>query len=361
MGMLNHKTPGLIAAGFALLVAGCSTHCPMKCSSKSGSMMSALPLFTAADVPVTGPEEMPIDPPKWVVSTNDSDPGLPGKGLAQHPMLFIGEGCNKMFLVNDGKVIWTYSTGTGWEYDDIWMLSNGNILFSRMAWAGEVTPQKKLVWRLDAPKGAEIHAVQPIGLDKVLVMQNGTPAKLMIINKNTGAVEMSHDLPESTNGASVHGQFRRARITAQGTYLVPFLSGGKVVEYDKNFNEIWSYKIPSPWAAIRLKNGNTLISDEREALAREVNPKGETVWEFKLSELPPEIGFSGSQSCVRLANGNTIFCSRADNGKRPQLVEITPDKKVVWVLKDWKDLGPATAIQVLDEPGIPENPGDLER
>jgi len=30
----------------------------------------------------------------------------------------------------------------------------------------------------------------------------------------------------------VHGQFRRVRYTAQGTYLVPFLSMDKVVEYD---------------------------------------------------------------------------------------------------------------------------------
>ena len=67
-------------------------------------------------------------------------------------MLYIGEGCNKMFLINDGKIIWTYSTGKGWEYDDIWLLSNGNILFSRMGWAAEVTPQKKVVWRIEAPR-----------------------------------------------------------------------------------------------------------------------------------------------------------------------------------------------------------------
>lgn len=60
---------------------------------------------------------------------------------------------------------------------------------------------------------------------------------------------------------------------------------------------------------------------------------------------------------MRLANGNTIFCARADNGQRPQLVEVTPDKKVVWALKGWKDLGPATAIQVRDDPGLPERPG----
>ncbi|OJV41214.1 MAG: hypothetical protein BGO25_15810 [Acidobacteriales bacterium 59-55] len=36
-------------------------------------------------------------------------------------------GYNKLFLVDKGKIIWTYSTGSGNEYDDVWMLSNGNV------------------------------------------------------------------------------------------------------------------------------------------------------------------------------------------------------------------------------------------
>ena len=44
-----------------------------------------------------------------------------------------------------------------------------------------------------------------------------------------------------------------------------------------------------------------------------------------------------------------------------QAVEVTPDKKLVWVLQDWKSLGPATTAQFLDQPGVPERPGDLER
>ena len=349
------------AMGGALFLWGCATSSTCRTTSAHPSpAMDVLPLFTSANVPAMGTEEIPIDPPNWHAAP-DEGAGLPGKGLAEHPMLYIGEGCNKMFLVNQGKVIWTYSTGKGWEYDDIWLLSNGNILFSRMQYAAEVTPQKKIVWRLDAAKGGEIHTIQPLGLARVLLVENGTPAKLRIINKKSGAVEVEHAFSQTDTGAGVHAQFRRARMTAQGTYLVPFLQTHKVVEYDKDFNVVWSYSIHTPWAAIRLKNGNTLISSEGDKLAREVNPKGETVWEFRLSELPSELGFSGSQTCVRLANGNTIFCSRGDNGKRPQLVEITPDKKVVWVLKDWKDVGPATAIQVLDDPGLAERPGDLQR
>jgi hypothetical protein len=197
------------------------------------------------------------------------------------------------------------------------------------------------------------------GLDKVLLMQNGKPPKLMIVNKRTGVIEVEHAMPD--DGKGVHAQFRRLRMTAQGTYLVPFLQIHKVVEYDKDFKEIWSYAIKTPWAAIRLHNGNTLITDEGDKLTREVNPEGETVWEIKLSELPPEYRLADSQSCVRLANGNTILCSRGDGGKRPQLVEVTPEKKVVWVVNDWKNFGPCTAVQILSDPGIPENPGELQR
>jgi hypothetical protein len=359
MWLQNLTLAALAAFSLALLVSGCFGTSPgtTEPSSKSTPALDALAQFTAADVPAFGPSESPIDPPSWTVSAPDTS--LPGKGLAQHPMLYIGEGCNKMFLIKDGRIIWTYSTGKGWEYDDIWLLSNGNILFSRMAYAAEVTPQKKVVWRLDAPSGTEIHTVQPIGLDKVLLVENGNPARLLVINERTGAVEVDHVMPES---GGVHAQFRRMRMTANGTYLAPFLQMNKVVEYDKDFNEIWSYNIRSPWAAIRLHNGNTLITDERDTLTREVNPKGETVWEFNLSkDLPPGVEFFDSQSCVRLDNGNTVLCSRGSNGKGCQLIEVTPDKKVIWALKDWTNLGPATAVQMLEDPGIPERPGDLQR
>jgi hypothetical protein len=231
-----------------------------------------------------------------------------------------------------------------------------------------VTPQKEIVWHYDAPQGTEVHTCQPIGLDKVLLVQNGLPPKLMIINKKTGAVEVEHELPavSLTDPKTVHPQFRRARMTANGTYLAAFLKMDKVVEYDKELKPVWTYEIPTPWAAIRLHNGNTLIVDEHDRLVREVTPKGETAWEFTQADLPPTILFHNIQTADRLANGNTVIFSSTGGTKaadRPgiiQLVEVTPDKRVVWVLQDWKHLGPATTAQFLDQPGIPERPGDLQ-
>ena len=275
-----------------------------------------------------GPAEIAV-PPRKPESIKPIPPGLPGKGLKQYPMLYIGEGYNKMFLVNKGKIIWTYSTGPGNEYDDVWMLSNGNILFTRMQYLAEITPDKKVVWRLDAPKGTEIHTCQPIGLDKVLFIENGLPPHLMVVNLKTNTVEVDHVLPapSTTDQKTVHAQFRRVRYTAQGTYLVPFLEMDKVVEYDKDFKEIWSYDVRSPWAAIRLQNGNTLITDEHDVSTIEVTPDKKIAWQISPADIPSKYDYGNSQSATRLANGNTIICSRGGKAEGPQLVEVTPSQK----------------------------------
>ncbi|MEJ7914425.1 MAG: hypothetical protein WKF70_14815 [Chitinophagaceae bacterium] len=92
--------------------------------------------------------------------------------------------------------------------------------------------------------------------------------------------------------------------TLHATFTDIYFNMNFVVEYDKDFKEIWRYSIMSPWAAMRLKNGNTLITDEKENLTREVNTRGETVWEFNCkTDLPAEYQFaSAPQTCTRLAN-----------------------------------------------------------
>jgi hypothetical protein len=326
--------------------------------------MDVLHLFTAADVPAMAPQEEP----SAIITPGEEQPaGLPGKGLAQHNMLYVGENNTRMTLIKDGKVIWTYQTGRGYEYDDVWMLSNGNIAFTRMKYVAVMTPDKKILWKKDFPETgpdhAEVHTCQPIGTDKIMFVVNAATPRLYIVNYKTGKTEFEHEIPyKNADLNGVHGQFRRARVTAQGTYLLSYLSRGRVVEFDKDFNELWSYDTPKPWAAIRLKNGNTLITDETDWRTVEVNTKRETVWAFDCkTDLPPQYQFtSAPQTCTRLANGNTIFTSRGQNGKGPQMIEVTKDKKVVWVLHDWKTVGDGTAVQVLDDPGTPEIPGQSE-
>jgi hypothetical protein len=304
---------------------------------------------------------------------------LPGNGLAQHPFLYTGEWDYRkpdqtMFIVRGGKVVWTYSipikdaSGTLQELGDATMLSNGNIVFCRKTGASEVTPDKKIIWNIEAPKGTEIHSIQPIGLDHVLVTINGNPGKLLLINTTTDKTEKQYTFPVLNPKANPHIQFRRVHETMDGTFLAAHLRDQKVVEYDANFNEIWSYPVSYPWWATRLKNGNTLITEGDHTLL-EVNKQGQTVWQFS-QEDAPEYKFIIFQEASRLANGDTVICNWCPHNLDPklwprtvQVLEVTPEKKIVWALSEWKnpDLGPASSIQLLDEPGTPENPGELQR
>ena len=183
----------------------------------------------------------------------------------------------------------------------------------------------------------------------------------LIINTATGKIEKEIRIPTTVKGT--HGQFRHIRMTRAGTILVPHMSEGKVVEYDLDGKEVWSVKARSAWSAIRLNSGNTLIAGDASKYVREVNPKGETVWELTQADVP-DIKLFNTQTANRLANGNTVICNWCAGNNRTQewagtvqVFEVTPAKKVVWALSSWKDpdLGPSASIQLLDEPGSQED------
>jgi Mal s 1 allergenic protein-like len=291
-------------------------------------------------------------------------PALPGRGLAQHSFLYCGEWQRRsisdqtMYIVRGGRVVWSYTNPHRGELGDCSMLANGNILFSRQFGASEITPDQQIVWNYDGPPGTEIHTTWPVDRDRVLIMQNGNPARALIIHKRTNRIERSIVLP-TRNGENVHGQFRHVRLTPDGHFLVAHLDLGKVVEYDQRGQEIWSVPAPSAWAAVRLKNGNILISGNQHGYVREVNRQGSVVWEIDKDDLP-DIPLHTVQEVTRLANGNTLinnWVGGVPHEEWPrvvQLIEVTPAKSVVWALRDWMTLGPASSTQLLDEPGSAE-------
>jgi hypothetical protein len=299
---------------------------------------------------------------------------LPGKGLLQHDFLCTGEADSRrpvftLYLIHKGKLVWSYdinnkdSLGVQQELGDATMRANGNIVFGRKAGATEVTPEKKIVWNYDAPKGTEIHSVEPIGADKVLMTINGVPARVLLINVKTGKIENELTLP--TGKPSPHLQFRRVRMTPEGNILAAHLDSNIVEEYTTGGKLLWSVKASPPWGATRLKNGNTLLTTNKGVYISEVNKKGEVVWDIKQSDIP-NIRLYQLQTAVRLKNGNTVFSNWSHNGikdpadwpKSVQFIEVTPEKKVVWALSQWNnpDIGLASSIQILDDMNLDKIP-----
>ena len=287
---------------------------------------------------------------------------LPGNGLAKHDFFYAGEAKTRdMYLVQHGQVVWAYNDATNrGEISDAVRLANGNILFAHQFGVTLITPEKQVLWNYDAPPQCEIHTAQPIGTNRVIFIQNGPEPKLFVANLASGRMEKEISLPvKNTN--STHGQFHHARLTAAGTYLVAHMDLGKVVEYDETGAAVWSVNAPGVWSAVRLPNGNTLTCGKT---VRELNSHSETVWEFTAADVP-DYKFNSMQIATRLPNGDTLINNwvnqwngNIDADTAPvQALEISPDKKVVWALRSWTNpnLGPATTIQLLDEPAAPEN------
>ena len=80
------------------------------------------------------------------------------------------------------------------------------------------------------------------------------------------------------------------------------------------------------------------------------------------------------QNAYRLKNGDTVinnwvneWTKNGDNAPgSEQAIEVTPDKKVVWALREWGadggvNLGPATSIQFLDQGDGPSGGCSLRR
>ncbi len=302
--------------------------------------------------------------PAWAAADN---------GLSRHSFLMTGEWDHRrpeqlLYLVRGGRLVWWHAianddaNGQGVELGDASLFSNGHILFAHKTGASEITPDKRIVWTIAAAKGAEIHTLQPLPRGRVMVMENGSPARLMIIDRATGRLEKQLILPVP-NPDKPHIQFRRVRRTPAGTWLAGHLDDHKVVEYDDGGKAIWTFPVDRPWGVDRLKNGNTLVScyDGKATQVIEVTPSGETVWRF--SQADTDERCFQFQGVKRLANGNTVVCNWCAGALKDtsqwkgtvQVFEVAPDKRVLWTLRAWDgvDLGTGSSIQLLDQAGGP--------
>ncbi len=284
---------------------------------------------------------------------------LSGNGAKQFDFFYAGESKERnMYIVRNGRITWSYTDTTGrGEISDAILMKNGNILFAHQFGITLINRNKKVLWNYDTPEGCETHTAQFIGNDRVIFVQNGNPAKVIVMNIRSNAIEKEFAIPSSTG---VHGQVRHARLTAAGTYVIALMSLGKICEFDVNGKVLLSLDVPDVWSAVPLQNGNLLVASN-QGFVREINRSGDIVWDYPLAGIS-RYKITNPQLATRLPNGNTLinnwfnqWNSHLDSGNAPvQAIEVTPDKEIVWALRSWKEplnLGPSTTIQILNNPG----------
>lgn len=264
-----------------------------------------------------------------------------------HPFLCADYGAGKVCKVDkDGKIEWKHNAPGA---QDVWLLPSGNILLTYVKGVQEVSPEGKVVWEYKTDKDNEIHACQPLPDGVVMVAESG-PCRLIEVDREGKILK---EVKLTTAAKGTHGQMRGARKLASGNYIVGQYEDKVVREYDPTGKIVGEFKQSDAFTGIRLANGNTLIAAGDAHKVVEVDPKGEVVWELKENDLPgcPLRFVAGVQ---RLANGNTVICNWGGHGhvgKQPQIVEVSPDKKIVSQLFDNKQFQTISGVFVLDEKG----------
>ena len=267
-----------------------------------------------------------------------------------HPFICTDYTGGKVFVYSrEGRVQWEWPAT---NCNDVWVLPNGNFLFNTGHGVQEVTYGKEVVFNYQSKSA--IYACQRLSNGNTFIGECNS-ARLLEVNPAGTVVKEVKLLPDGADGGSAF--MRNARCLPNGNYLVAHYGADVVKEYDPQGKVL--REIPAaghPHSVCRLANGNTIIScGDAKGGSRifEVDPRGKTVWQAQGDELPGVhlVFIAGFQ---RLPNGNTVFANwlgHGQFGKAPQLIEVTPDKKVVWTFSDTNTLRTISSIQLLDVPG----------
>jgi len=266
-----------------------------------------------------------------------------------HSFLALG---GETYMVSDtGKIEWTYPFSTR----DGWVLAGGNLLLTLSKcdkYPGgsvvEVTRQGKVLFEYKGTQ-AEVNTSQKLPSGNILLTEAGpNPRIIEVASKGTVVI----NIPLQCQTTNHHMQSRMTRKLANGNYLVPQLLDKVVREYTPDARIAWEVKTPHwPFTAIRLPNGHTLINCTAGNLIIEVDAQGKIVWQITNDDLPTAL-INDACGGQRLPNGNTVFTSYHVGAGRTKLIEVTPEKQVVWTYTDERKDG-IHEFQILATNGEP--------
>lgn len=256
----------------------------------------------------------------------------------------------KVFLVApDGRIEWEYQTTS---CNDLWVLPNGNLLFNTGRGVKEVTRDQQVVF--DYQSKSEIYACQRLSNGNTFIGECNS-GRLLEVERSGRIAKELRLLPAGQDGG--HLYMRNARRLADGHYLVTHYGEQVVREYDGDGKVV--REIPAaggPHSVARMPNGNTVITcGDMSGGGRvfEVDKAGKTIWQVQGDELSG-ISLKFIAGFHRLPNGNTVIANWLGHGQfgnAPHVIEITPDKRVVWTFANHEKMRTVSGLQILDVQG----------
>ena len=218
------------------------------------------------------------------------------------------------------------------KVNDLTVLNNGNVLYAdRDFGVREVDADGKVVFEFKV--NGEVHGVGRLPDGTTVIGECGAMKIHRVDAKGKPAVE---PLTIKASTKNAHRHMRNFRTLDNGNYLICHEGDGRVREYDPKGKVVLDLKSPSPFSALRLKNGGTLVSGgPGKVKITEFDKDRKIVWQLKTGELKGvKMGYAAGLQV--LSNGNIVLCNHSHGKGLLPLLEITRDKKLAWSFDDKK-------------------------
>lgn len=247
-------------------------------------------------------------------------------------------------IAADGKVEWEHPAK---KPQDVWLLPSGNILFSHLRGAQEVTPLHEAVWHYDSPEKTEVQGCQPLTDGRVLIVECGT-SRLLEVARD-GHIVREIRIPVGT--ASMHNQMRGSQRTADGRYLVSAKEQRLIFELSAEGQVLHQVPVPGdPHDVRELPNGHLLVATGEGASLLELDRQGHTLWSLSKDDLP-DLPLHLVSSFDRLANGHTVvvnWLGHGHLGSTAQFFEVDANKKILRRFTDHAHFKSVSKVRVLE-------------
>ena len=254
------------------------------------------------------------------------------------------------------EVVWEYKDNSR----DISKLSNGNYLITYANKVVEVTPEKKVVMTYVSVVNPELMSAQRLPNGRTLITEQGEQPRLVEADEAGIAIREIPIQPESYN---THMQSRMGRKLPNGRYIVPHRIMPFVKEYNKKGKTLRILRVDLPelggpeanngtFAAIRLKDGSTVVTCASGNRMVMFGANGKVVWQLTSDEVDGQLkDVCGLQV---LKNGHfLVSCYGNQEADGLKMMEITRDKQVVWTYQN-PDVRYVHNMHVLTTNGEPE-------
>lgn len=184
-------------------------------------------------------------------------------------------------------------------------------------------------------EGEEISTASFLPDGRIMIAIMGKEPRIIEIGKGGKRTTCPLE-PESDN---THMQTRMARKLPNGNYLVPHLLAFAIKEYEPSGKVVRIIKtdLPElggraaenwPFTAITLENGHIMANLTHGNKTVIFDQEGKVQWVASGKRFADPCGGEV------LPNGNIVICQYASKGdEMPDVIEMTPDKKVVWEFK----------------------------